>query len=347
MQSKILLLIATSVCISFLPVTDCNSEARLAADTRKCKWKPPTALHDSVYTILDTNLAESNRQGPLPKDEIFRQIDREIEKIENRGVFANYNLEIAALRQLKLLKTMDTRSCLDHCTYVLARINCNAGKYQHACLPRSRHRSFLKTVIDGQVFPLIERCYSDLVDRVLVLNSTAINPREYEYVSMIAKQITHLDPAEKWSGIDDIIVKSSRPFFAIRRLFKPIQAGFFANLSELMQRLERLKGGVELMVAVESESITKRNAFSHYERWVLQPCADYINKMHKAVDAVMFYGKLIELSRSKFRMDPMDDAMKVKLHSIIYRYHACVYLENHSYADKTTVIKSLLSSGRS
>lgn len=340
---RTLITIATIASCTF-SAAFCNTESRLAADTRECYWRPWTLYHDSIYTLIETNLVELSASKSLNEADVFGYIDGEIEKMENQNLFDQYEIEIAAFKQLSLIRTIDNRDCMDHCSYVLARNNCNSGKYQQACFPRSSYQSFLKAVIDRRVFRLIERCYIVLTDRALELNSTKIDPNLYEYVTIIAKQLTLFQPTQRWNSIEDTMLESTKPFYSIRRLFKPIQAGYFDNLSDLMQRLERLKGGVELLIAIESRAINRRNAYSYYEQWILEPCREYIDEMHKAMDAVMFYGRIIELNRPRFESEEMSDDKKIKLYNIMYRYHACVYLDNHSLWDKNRIIKSLLPS---
>lgn len=315
------------------PQIDCTSEERLAEDTRTCQWRPWSKRHESYYKEIEQSLDKINRPIPVNGIERFYNYITEtainhIEEDRSNEEGPRNELRIWAYTQVSITRSLDGRHCLDHCTYVLARNSCNAGSYNHACMPRSSNPSVLKAMIDGKVFPMITRCQGTLIERAIQLNQTEIDSLTYEAVTYITNQMTKFYPTKRWRTIEDVMLRASTPFLAIRQLIKPQLNGFFFNLDKVMLYLEAKLGEDMLRRSIAYRLQNKDDSMVHYQHLVLRHCLNFIDIMHVAMDGAIYYGKIMDLNRTMFTMPALDDGMRLKFFELVHRYYACVYLDN-------------------
>lgn len=234
---------------------------------------------------------------------------------------------ISALTQLQLAGDLDRRDCLDHCAYVLVRNNCDSKIHLNACIPRSRAESYIKSMIDAKVFPSIERCQLPLIDRALQLNVT-IEPRLYSTVSVIMERLLHFVPTRSWSTIEDIILTGRKPFTSLTRLIRPQKSNFLKRILDTLIFLDTQHGQHLLRESPGSGILDMGIGEDHFRNLVLEPCRDYAHKMHKAMDAAIYYGRITELDNSKFELPYMSDEKKIGFFQLVLRYQACVTVDN-------------------
>lgn len=339
-------LISFAIFSGLVGLIDCSSRERLAADARQCNLVPWSERLDAVFDNVESKFAMQNvamadveGQYKFLADVIEYCKTNYFRRYELRGMFTDsnslsptYEVLMAILEQLYLTNELDYRECLDHCTYVLARINCEAGKYQHACFPRSRKVSYIKSMIDTKVFPLIERCQIFMATRALELNNTVIEPQMYSSISLIAEAMTSYQPTRRFKTIEEMFLRSRKPYFLIRRSLSPTRSGFLDNIFHIMYQLEELSGnGDVLRKLIDSKTIYPNGAKSHYELLILNPCRYYIEIMHTAMDPITFYGKILDLDRSNFTSAQVPDEVKIEFYRLVLLYEACVVIDNGDY----------------
>lgn len=316
--------------LGFVGLTECSTAKRLEADTRECGWQPNSPKFADSYSEIETKLATKG----IPREDLhrlYRIIRDEIGYLKGRSylTFNPKSVILNSLEQLELSKDLDRRDCFDHCTYVLARNNCNAAISLHACRPLSFDQStFIKLMLDTKVFSLIDRCQVYLMYHAILLNTTYISADTYKSVRLIAERMIDPNTLSRWNSFADMVLASRKPFFNTRRLIRPGESKFFDQIAQLMIDLEKLSGGDALFKAIDSGSKRGTEAERHYHRLVMQPCVEYIHKMHTAMDATLFYGRISELDDKRFDMVFMSNTMRVKYFELVKLYEACVYLDN-------------------
>lgn len=313
---------------SFIGLAYCSSEDRLIAGTKACGLRPVIpedyrTLNNLEYILAQTRLTEDD------VDEIYNLLRSLIEFWEEEITPPSIS---KALEQLMRLSDLETHNCLDYCTYILAQNNCYAAIRSHACRPRSPELNLIKSIIDAKVLPMIGNCQVPLMWRSLDLNKTISNSL-YQVVKLIKDRLTYFEPTEKWKTIDEMMLKSRRPFTQIRRLTQFTLSGFKSYLLVFMQELEALSGGIELDSALSTFSLTLDGAIAHYERLIKQPCQQFIDLMHTSIDATLFYGRIIELNRHGFNLDYIDDNNRLRFYELLHIYHACTYVDEKDTSD--------------
>lgn len=332
---EMFLMICVLVAFAFLQSPSgfayCNTATRFDNDILECGWKPNQPSNSRIYSAFEKDLerAVASREDI---DGLYQvTINHRTLWKERYYLWKKSVKHIAALTLLESAAKLDTKECLDHCTFVLAKNNCNAAMSLHACQPLSTAKSYIKAMLEAKVFPLMKRCQLPLMHQAVVLNSTVIDPRLYMTVEYIADLMTSFKPSDRWKTVDEMISKSRRPFLASRRVIRPAEAAFFDNLAETMVNLERRAGGRGLVLNIAYSDIPWVNAKSHYDRLILRPCRHYIKKMHTAMDATIFYGRIMDLDRSRFSLEVLQDDSKIAYFKLLRMYEACMYLDNEVY----------------
>lgn len=321
-------LIDLIVLSTFIGLVYCSAEDRLIAGTKACGLRPVTpeyyrTLENLEYILEETRLTFSD------VDQIYRLL---------RSLVRFWRVEIrppstfTALDQLVRLSEIQTHDCLDYCTYALAQNNCDAAIYSHACRPRSLQWNFIKSIIDAKILPMIGNCQVPLMWRSLDLYAFISEPL-CAIVRLITDRLTYFQPSDQWKTIDEMMLKSERPFTQIRRLIRPSLSGFDRYLLVIMQELDALSGGNGLDSAISTYSLTLDEAVAHYKRLIQQPCQQFINLTYTSMDAVLFYGRIIELHRDGFNLGYMDDYNKLNFYRLLHIYHACTYIDEKETSD--------------
>lgn len=331
---------ASFCCLAYFLTVQCSiylvyssSVGRLADDTRACQWRPWSSRHEHFYKEIEELLNKINQPIPIIGVDRFYEyiIELAVNHIEEASVHGDgfhNELRIWTFTLLSLTKTLDERDCLDHCTHVLARNSCNAGYYNHSCMSRSTNPSILKAMIDSKVFPMMNRCQKPLMERAIELNRTEIDPQTYETVTFITDQMTKFDANRQWETIEDIMLRSKKPFLTLRQLIKPHQTGFLFNLARIMLKLETRVGGDSVMRMKVARSPDKDETLRIYQRLILHPCLEFIDKLHVVMDGATFYGKMMDMDQNRFTMPSLDDEMRLKFFQLVHRYNACTCLDN-------------------
>lgn len=315
----------------FIDWTECSTASRLIDDTKACNWKP--IFHDSpqIYAAIENSMHRAEIYIE-DIDNLYRYTSNELlywmEK--TYAVLESTNTALA-LSQLEKAKDLETRDCFDHCTYVLAKNNCNSALYQHACQPLAKRQYYIKTMIDSQVFPLIDRCQVPLMYHALFKNATEIDPDLYRTVNHIANVMTHFEPTAQWTTVDEMVEKATRPFIQIRRVIKPAEAGFMDKIADIMLELERQRNRDDLYMAIVRRNLQWTEMKEYFVDLVLRPCLNYVDKMHTVMDAAIFYGRIVDMDRNRFPKVRMDDPIKIEFFKLAKIYEACTYLDNEVY----------------
>lgn len=325
--------ISTILILDSVVLVYCSTAERLDADTRACNWRPNTPKFVDTYSEIESRLAKTG----IPKEDLtrlYQVITAEVGYWVKRSHVTHNQISIilSSLIQLDLSKDLDRRDCFDHCTFVLAKNNCNAAIHLHACRPRSGfHTSHIKSALDAKVFSLIERCQVPLMYHAVFMNATDISPQLYRVVQLIAERMVDTNHFSRWNSNQDMVLRSTRPFFNTRRLIRPADSGFFDQIAQLMVDAEKANGGDALLRDIKSGKILAPDARSHFHRLVIQPCLEYISRMHTAMDATIFYGRISELDAKRFNKVFMSSTMRVKYFELVKLYEACVFLDNAKY----------------
>lgn len=327
------LVVSITFMLCYCKLVNCSTADRLDADTRTCGWRTNSPKFADIYMEIDSRLA---RTGIARQDlvRLYTIITDEVGYWVRRSHVTNTHISVtlSALMQLEMSKDLDSRNCFDHCTFVLAKNNCNAAIQLHGCRPRSSNNTgYIKSMLDTKVFSLIDRCQVPLMYQALHLNATEIPPQLFRTVRLIAERMVDPMASGHRGSIEDIIVVTKKPFFNTRRLIRPSESGFFEQITSLMIDLERLTGGNELQQAIESGVLMAPTARSHFYRLVVMPCVDYIYKMHTAMDAAIFYGRISESDAKRFSKLKMTSAMRINYFELVRLYEACVFLDNARY----------------
>lgn len=335
-----------SILTSVAYLVRCTSEGRFNQDTRECSWAPFSDKYYEIYSDIDVNLIATKK--PLTDvDDLFDITAGQVEyfrqtRPQTKGS-VTHDMNLSALIQLYSLKELDSRSCCDHCTYVLAKLNCNAASNLHVCNPLSRTRSYIKSMIQSKVFPMIRRCQPTLIDEAMKLKQSVIRPELYQTLTYITEQVTVLRPEKYWLSFEDVIRGANKPFHAIRRLINPTNSGFYKNILKVLRHVDELNGGFALAAAIDSRTLCSAGALDDYKSLILKPCREYIAKMHKPMDAIIFYGRIIELDRDRFQVQEISDSTKIEFFKLVHLFEACLYLDDkgHSRASFNKNVKDL------
>lgn len=312
----------------FVCLTDCTSEDRFQADTRSCNWETWVPGYYPVFQGVELLLARSRTlmsdvnglyQLVNQWTEMYRTMDDDKPEVRLRK---------SALTLLDESNGLQTRDCFDICTYVLAKNCCKSGRHQHACYPKSRAKTFIKSMISARVFPMIERCQTSVMYSAIVLNTTLVGPDLYAQVSVITEFMTAYK-SEKFNSIENIVLASPKPYSAILDLIKPSSTGFFESILNVMIRLERLVGESSIENGLSSRNFGLSTGFMFYRRLILTPCNRFIEIMRTAMDPTLYYGGIIDADRSKFRLEHMNYHDRIGYFNLLHRYQACVWLNNH------------------
>lgn len=264
-------------------------------------------------------------------DELYDTIQGMLRSREERYFHSGRHVtSICALTQLNLARELDYRDCLDHCTYIIAKNNCNSAAHIHACQPLSRKWSYIKIMLDAKVFSTIDRCQVPLIDQALDLNATAVEPQLYETIKTISRQLS-FEKDRKQSLNDDMIVNSMKPFFMVRRLILWSKTNFIENILHVMRQVETLKHQERLGTAIDARSLHPRQARVHFQRLLLAPCREYINIMHKPMDASIFFGRTRDLGGPRFNRLILSNETKIKFFKLLHMYESCVFLDDANY----------------
>lgn len=247
--------ICLTTLISVAHLIACTSENRFNQDARKCNLRPFSDGYHKIYSDIELSLMST--KIPLHDvDELFDftagQVNYLMQNSPGKKGSTSQHMNLSALTQLYQSKELDSRSCSDHCTYVLARLNCNAGSHFDACSPRSRRKSYIKSMVQNKVFPMITRCQPTLIDEAMKLNESVGKHELYKTVTYIAEQVTSFRSEKHWLTFEDVIRRTSRPFHAIRRLINPTNSGFYNNILKVLRRIDELNGGFALAAAIDS-----------------------------------------------------------------------------------------------
>lgn len=306
----------------------CSTLRRLEADTVACGWSFPTTAYTAGYTRMEFKLRQANMPvGDL--DALYQMVaEEEIEARNEPGVKFN-SIMIQSLEQFRLTKDLERRDCYDQCAHVLAKINCNSATPLYACQPLNQQRNYVKTMLEAKVFPLIERCQIPLVYQTLMVNMT-IDPDLYMTVDHIAYRMMDMTVFSSFYTIGDLVLRHSKPFFAIRRIVRPIQSGFYEDLGEIMLYLDIQRGSEELFTAIQSGQITPDQARDFYEQIILLPCLRFIDQLHTAMDPTIFYGRLIDLKRSAFEIEDIYPDIKLEFFKLLLLYESCAHLDDQN-----------------
>lgn len=307
-----------------------TSAERLEDDTRGCGWRVTTTLYNEIYDGIETRLA---RAKP-PKEDIdgmYMMVADETRTWRSDLNARKNSVMLGAFTQFDLAQYLDVRNCYDHCTYVLAKNNCNAAISLHACRSRSNRFSYVKLMLDAKVFPLVERCHIPLMAYAVALNTTNVPRDLYGTVDYITEQMIDFEPS-LWHKIEDLALMDAKPFLTVRRIVRPVQAGFFTDITDLMLELDRRTPQQELHKAASAGQFLAPEARMHFHRLIVKPCQDFIDKMHTAMDATIFYGRMIDLDKQRFALfDTIADATKVAYFRLAKMYEACTHLDEGDF----------------
>lgn len=339
-------LIKLIILLGSIHSANCNLHDRLVAGTRACKWMPWSKNFDIIYDNLEEELRK--KKAPVEdSDKLYAFISAEIVQgeIDNCIPARRINELKSALTQLYMTKDLHRRDCLDHCTYILAKHNCEIGYHKHACLPRSREKSYIKSIIDRNVFPLIERCQIPLWERALGLNTTLIPVKLHASVTLLADEIAGFRPTRLWNSFEDMILVSTKPNFLIRRMILRNKNEFFENILSVMCRLERQIKEYGLNSEITLRSLTPKLAESYFQSLILNPCRKYIEIMHKIMDPAIFYGSIADMDRYRFNFtSEISDRRRVEYYRLVQRYYACMFFDEGEFnLDWTETIMKLFS----
>lgn len=326
-------LILSVLLLGSIGFAHCSTADRLDADTRACNWRPASAKFVDVYSEMDQRLVKTG----ISKDDPARLYSIISEEVgywvrRSQATHTHISVILSSLMQFELSKDLDRRDCFDHCTFVLAKNNCNSAMHLHACRPRSiQQDSYIKSMLDTKVFALIDRCQLPLMYQALVLNTTDISPQLYKTVSLIAERMIDPNIFSRWGSIESMLLISKRPFFNTRRLVSPGETRFFDEIAQLMIDAERAGGGNQLFKDIETGQVLAPAAKHHFHRLVIQPCLEFIHKMRTTMDATIFYGRISESDSKLFQKVDMSSALRVHYFELVRLYEACVYLDNAKY----------------
>lgn len=293
-------------------------------------------VYYNLYAGIESRLARA--ETPVDNiDAMFSMVSEEMKGKRFDFALRGNSLVLGAYTQLDLARYLDTRNCYDHCTFVLAKNNCNAAIPLHACRSRSKLFSYIKTMLDAKVFPLVERCHIPLMAFAVALNNTRVQSDLFKTVEFITRRMTNFE-ASLWDSIEDLALMDARPFLAVRRIIRPIEAGFFRNLPDIMLDLDRLTPRRELSVDISAHNLLAPQAKYHFHRLILQPCKEYIDRMHTAMDATIFYGRLVDLHSKRFQLaDNIDDDTKIAYFKLARIYLACSHIDEGDFSIKWRV----------
>lgn len=324
------MLIQIFILLSFVRLVDCTTASRLDDDTRACKWKPNMLDSPRIYAAFERSLGQAN----IPKEDTKGLYEFTIHEllswVENSFAPPDSVSMALVLSQLILTRDLDIRDCFDHCTFVLTKNNCNSAMYQHACQPLARRQHYIKSMLDSKVFTMIDRCQLPLMYHALYMNATEIDPNLYKTVEKIACHMTYLE-SHKWSKINDMIRSTTKPFIEIRKIIRPAQAGFLETIAAIMLELEKASGGDDLYRAIARRDLDWTDLKEYFFKLVMRPCLQYIDKMHTVMDATIFYGRIVDRDRHRFKSVRMNDALRVEYFKLAQIYEACTYLDNGVY----------------
>lgn len=337
-------LIRLAVLLSLIQSINCSQQDRLIAGVKACKWLPWSKNFNATYDKIEAQLVQA--KVPIENaDQLYAFISAEISllKIDNCIPVRKFNELISILTQLYMTKDLGTRNCLDHCTYILAKMNCDAGYYKHACLPRSKEKSYIKSIVDRQVFPLIDRCQVPLIEEALDLNATIIPYKVNKVVATLADELAAFRPTRLWTNFREMILATTKPNFLIRRTILRNKNSFLDNILGVMGRLERYVGRYGFNSAIALRSLTPGLVESHYQRLILDPCREYINIMLKIMDPAIFYGSIADMDRSRFNFSTkVSDEKKVDFYRLVKRYYTCMFFDEGQFKlDWTETIMKL------
>lgn len=313
---------------SYVYFIDGTSESRFEADTRACNWEPWVPAYDAIFQETEKILEKSNIHV-ADIDGMYRHVNHWAEtwrEVNDENPLTR--IRKWALALLDASNGLQTRDCFDICTYVLAKNCCKSGRQQNACNPKSRTQSFIKSILDARVFPMIARCQTSLMSNAIELNTTLIDPVLYAQVSAITELMTSYKPG-KFDSIEKIALTAPKPFFSTRASIKPSSTGFFENLFHVMIGLEKLIGETGLESALKDSDFGLSTGFIFFERLISTPCLRFIELMRTAMDPTLYYGGIIDLSNSKFQLEDISQDYRVRYFKLLQRFHACVWLNNH------------------
>lgn len=299
-----------------------------------CNLPPysPSAF-SAIYESTEKTLRRANiDQNNL--DQLYQMVTDRLDwwKSKPREQSPITDSVVPAMILLKLSRELGNRDCLDYCTFILAHNNCDAARFLSACRPSMRRSSLISTMIDNQVLPMIERCQGSLVNKTILLNATTMGADLHMYVSLITETLTIFKPTDDLKTIQEAMLKSRKPIHDTRSFVRPHRIGFCKKIFDVMQQIEALKGQDELSKAFEARSLSRKEARTHFNRLIRKPCKHYIERLYKAMDASMFYGRIIELDRSRFALEDIGDDRMIQFYELMRRYDTCVFLEDYDFS---------------
>lgn len=261
----------------------CTTASRFDADIVACNWEPNLESNYRIYSKFESTFERTN----LTKENIDGLFEfTSTQKTYWGKRISLWKRSISNVMTLTLLESaaeLDKKDCLDHCTFVLAKYNCNAGMKLQACRPLATEQHYIKAMLDAKVFPLMFRCLLPLMHQALILNSTVIDSELYVIVDHIADLMTDTSlPTKQWGSSDEMVLRSRKPFLTIRHMIRPAESGFFDNLAELMVQLDRRSGRDGLLQAIVRSDRPWLSAKAYYNRLIMQPCNRFLDKMHTA-----------------------------------------------------------------
>lgn len=322
-----------SLCIGFLFVLNlvywinCNSEERWFQDILACNLVPWDPDYDNIFEEIERILMRSGIHIAYVS-ELYKRVSQLNELWQNvNHQDSNSLLWISALTLLDRSDGLQIQDCFDICTYVLARNCCKYSRRQDACYPRSKKQTFIKSMIDARVFPMIERCQSSLMSHAILMNATLIDPDLYAQVSVITEFMS-VYKSERFDSIQKIALANPRPYFSIRGLIKPSSTGFFEEIFDVMIRLEKLTGESALEGALRDQVFDPSTGPEYFDRLIMVPCKRFIGIMRSIMDSTLFSGGIIDLDRSKFRLGDLGDVDRIKYFKLLHIYQACVWLDD-------------------
>lgn len=326
------ILIACHCLLGLVGLSHCTTGIRFDASIRLCGWFPNREANSRAYSEFETGLTRAN----IPKEDVdglFTFTGRQKKYWEKRALLSRKaDATVVALTLLETANELDHRDCFDHCTFVLAKDNCNSAMHLQACSPRSNNQHYIKAMLDSKVFSLIERCQIPLIHRALSQNESSVEPYLYELVEFITNLMTHMEPTNPWNSIDEMALNYDKLFFAARRMTRPAQAGFFDNIGVIMLDVERRLGLNQLITALNDGTLQWTDAKAQFDTLIVRPCLTFINKMHSVMDATIFYGRIFDSKQSRFTLQgdlPYD--VKIRYFKLLRMFEACQYLDNAVY----------------
>lgn len=242
---------------------------------------------------------------------------------------------VTALRLFNASNTLDQLDCMDRCTYLIAKGNCDIGSRLGACFASvKKPTKVISLMLNTRIFALVRRCQKGLLSKAIELDDS-IGDKLVEVTNLIRDRLTLSSPED---NVEDLLERDKATFWSVSNYVSVLRKDFYERLVKLMLELDQSAGARLSSLATSAEKMSRDEVRQIYEQLIIRPCEAYIYQMRNAMDPTDLYGRIGEDNDDLRDSTRLTESERKRYFPILLKYDICTYLNE---IDHTAVAISL------